>query len=219
MPVDPSCVVAALLVGPPCVVTQVDALAAPAATEMRRFVLLPANEAKANDLEYREFARITARAMEAKGFVPANLEDTDLVVFLSYAIDGSRRIVSSPVYGRVETPSGFSATTRMDGSGSRTQGSVSTWTTYERTGTDIKEVDQYSRAIVLTALDAKVLKEQDRPEPVWRISASSTGSSQSLREVFPVMMASMDDYIGTRSPPGETVRMSMRNKEVSELSQ
>jgi hypothetical protein len=98
--------------------------------------------------------------------------------------------------------------------------SVSTTTTPTKDGsTDSTSVSTTNlRTIQIEALDA-ASAAAGKPTVVWSIRAQSRGTGDSLAKVFPVMVAAMEDYVGTTAEQEVQVSKYASDPEVARLTQ
>lgn len=217
MPVDPACFIAIFT---SCLTVSVDALASPEAASLRGYAFAPLDASRRDTLEYRELELITNRALQAQGFVPAQVdEDIEVVIVLDWGMRAGTRLVEQPIMGQKSSGTATVTTTsRPSLMGSvTTQGTITQGTTYGVVGSRTVEEDIYHRAVVLTAYEAGPMRDESRAVEVWRVSAASSGSSDNMRAVFPAIMAAMDDYLAKRTDATVSVTTPLRNKEALAL--
>jgi len=116
----------------------VDSLASAGADQHRTYVLLPGNEGVTwEDLQFQEYSRYVQRALEARGFQPAQeAEDADVAIVLSYGIgDPQTRqyTYSLPVWGQTGVSSSHTYGTATAYGNTASYSGTTTYTpSYER---------------------------------------------------------------------------------------
>jgi hypothetical protein len=173
----------------------------------RSYALLPGNkDTSPGDLQFREYATYVHRALAARGLIQARqLEDADVIVFLSYGIGDPRThyyTYSLPVVGQTGYSSSTTVGTLSTYGGHGTYSATTTYTpTYGITGysTHVGSATTYFRFILLDAYDLETYKREKQLTQVWRSTITSTGSSGDLRRVFPVMVAASTRHLATNT--------------------
>lgn len=81
--------------------------------------------------------------------------------------------------------------------------------TYDVTGSDVStsSITQYTRRIVLNAVDGKAFRETNTTKPLWKTTIVSTGQTGSLRPISPIMMGAATKHIGTNT--GNMIRVEL----------
>ncbi len=186
----------------------VDALRDAQAPEKRTYVLYPGlKDVDANDLQFREFAVYVHRALQTKGFVPAqDGGPADVVIFVSYGIgDPQTTYYSYPIFGKVGGgTSTFSASTYGSGGYAHTTGTVTASPRFGVVGTGVGARTEFFRWAVVEAVDVDAFVKTQQVVQLWRTTMTSSGSSGDLRLVFPIMVAAAQPYIATNT--GQQVR-------------
>jgi hypothetical protein len=185
----------------------VDSLASPVAQEHRTYILLPGNEgATWDDLQFQEYALYMMRVLHAHGFVSAeSAEDADVAIVLSYGIGDPQtrqHTYSLPVWGQTGVSSAHTYGTATAYGNMATYSGTTTYTpTYGVTGytTHTRSVTSYFRYALITAYDFKEFRESNKQVQLWRTKVTSSGSSEDLRRVFPVLMGAAAPYIATNT--------------------
>ncbi|MCS1409230.1 MAG: hypothetical protein M2R45_02410 [Verrucomicrobia subdivision 3 bacterium] len=179
-------------------------------------VILPGNQDVTPDnLQFREYAAYVERALIRRGFHPASrLEEPDLAIFLSYGIGDPKEhfySYSLPIFGQT----GVSSSTTYGTISSYSDGFASySGTTYytptygitgysNHVGTRVT----YTRHILIDAVNYTASTSQDKLVPVWKCAITSTGSSDDLRRVFPIMLGAAAQYLGVDT--GQTIAVKL----------
>ncbi|MEK6263163.1 MAG: hypothetical protein AABP62_31685 [Planctomycetota bacterium] len=195
---------------------RVSSLVDPDRTPGRSYVLLPSAEGiDLEDLQFREFARYVAGALERQGFTRApDFSKADVAVFLAYGIGDPQLqtyTYTVPVYG--QTGGGTSTlnlSTYGAGGYSTTSGTITTLPRYGPVGS--QSVTQsnvtYFRYLFLDAIDLRAFRESQKVLSVWRTNVTSNGSSGDLRLVLPILVAASEQYIAVNT--GKQVEVDLR---------
>jgi hypothetical protein len=193
----------------------VDSIQAPGTDDKKSFVLLPGNkDTPTSDLQFREYAAYINRALISRGFVPAeSVETAKLAIFVVYGIGDPQQhqySYSVPVWGQTGVSS---STTYGTLSTYGNYGTYSGTTTYNPTygikgysshvGTRIT----YFRFLVLDAIDLSEYRKSKKEVQLWKTTVTSTGSSDDLRRVFPVMVTASKPHIATNS--GQQIKVEI----------
>lgn len=185
----------------------IDSICSPVSSSRTNYILLPGLEGlNVNDLQYQEYASYVDRALAKKGFFKTvDIKSADIAIFLSYGMGdpqvqqytyslptwGQTGVSSSNTYGTIQT-FGNSATYSGTTTYTPTYG-ITGYTTH--TGTKIS----YFSFLLLNAVDLEIYRKNEKIVNIWKISATSSGSSSDLRQVFPILVVASMDYIGTNT--------------------
>ncbi len=126
----------------------------------------------------------------------------------SYALPvfGQTGIASSNTYGTINSYGGYS-----------TYNGTTTYTpTYGITGyqTYVRSATTYFRYFTLDALDLAEYKVTKGIVPLWKMTVTSTGSSNDLRLVMPVLVAASQPYLATNTERKVRVELHFDDPEV-----
>lgn len=159
----------------PPVTTGITAYAQADAAARKRFVLHgPDPRFPGGDPRWPVFSRILTKALVAKGYVP-DAAAPELLIRVSYRAGDTQTYTATTV-----TP----APTGADG--------VPVGLPTESTSTS----ENTMRAIELEALDPASV-QAGKPLVLWRTHAISRGWEADLAQVFPTMVATMEDYFAS----------------------
>jgi hypothetical protein len=195
------------------------------ALNFKKYLLLPSDEnISADSLEYREFSSYIVKVLSEKGFSQVNdISSADLVVFFSYGIgepklEYSTRLI--PQWGQVGVIS--NTTGSVYGAGNYAGFSSTTTHTpqYGLTGftQQVTARTVYSRYFTLFAYSISNQSTESRSlSEVWRLVADSTGNSNDLRFILPMMVAASQDYIAKNSRRKISVNIRERSPSVINL--
>ena len=151
------------------------------------------SDIKSTDLEFKEYAKILASYLTFKG---GNLvkksSEADVYIMLGYGInDAGTRTYSSPIIGNTTVSSVTSYTDYY--------GNVHSNVNYNNVGVvgyKQNTTEQYKRYVYIEAYST-TLTDEDELEMLWKTTITSSGYSNSLREVYPIMMYAARFNLGT----------------------
>ena len=177
-----------------------------------------------DDLQYKEFERYIAKALTKKGYaITDNINEADIVVFLTYGIGDPQKHVFSyavPVFGQTGVSSSQTFGTVQGFGNMATYSGNTTYTpSYGVVGATpmVGEETLYTRYIRLDAFDMKAFRESKKEKRLWTTDMVSTGSSDDLRGVFPVMIAASEQYIGENTQEKKRILITLNDKRVLEI--
>ncbi len=193
----------------------VDSLAASGADLKKRYLLLPGNQGvTAADLQFKEYAEYLKRVLNKKGYLYTESKDeADLAIYLAYGMGDPETHQYSydlPIWGRTGY---YASTTHVAENTVDGQTKYRAYTTYIPTygyigyNTYIDSVTTYMRFAVITAYDYEQFKKDETEVQLWKTTINSTGSSDDLRRIFPILMAASIPYLATDT--GSKVYLSM----------
>jgi len=202
-------------------------------------ILSGTQELSVSSPEFIEYAKQVERALESKGYyrvTDGDLTGAALGVFVSTAISDPSKRYSEISTGLYESPYAdeSAATVRASGSssggGGGTSGQQSSPTTpapefisgvqNNRFATTV-----YTKYLNLVAVDlqkyiseiSSVGREDAVPVEVWSVDIQTTGQPSDLSEVFPVMVAAGQPYLGDETDDVVRLKMSGTDKRISEI--
>lgn len=204
---------------------KIDSINAPGVSVKNKYILLPGvKNVESSDLQFREYASYIDKALAARGFIKADdFKNANVLIFIVYGIgdpEEHQYTYSLPVYGQTGISSSTtSGTLRTQGDYGTYQSTTTYTPQYGITGYTTHRGSRitYFRFLVLDAVDLDEYKGTQKVMPLWKTTATSTGSSGDLREVFPVLVAASVPYIGTNT--GKKINISIRenDKQVIEI--
>lgn len=154
----------------------------------KTFEMVP-GEKQQGSLEWKAYAEMVASKLEAKGLRQvAAQSDADYGVFVFYWIDGGATTVSAvPTYG--QTSSGkTTTTTSYVGRMPITQTSY-TPPTYGITGYYPASTTTYGKGMLISIMDVRKSVAERKPVMAYEAKITSTGSSNSINEAIPALVA------------------------------
>jgi len=149
----------------------------------KRFVVLPGiMDLKPNDTDFPKAADALAKALEAKGYVrAARLEEADLGVYLAYKVTEHD---NSPFERFDQGPAG-------------------------RHPRQLLFID-YTRDILVEAVDMARYKSGDPKSVVWKIRLVSKGPTSDIQKAMPYVAAAVAQYAGHSTEAYVVVDDSMK---------
>lgn len=175
----------------------VDSSASSYASEKKTYLLFPGEEGVTwNDPQFREYAAYLIRALNAQGYVAAkDVKEANVAVYLSYGMgdpqkhqtnysvesEGKRCMMPTSTRGENTTITGTSNSTSSYGVAGSQQ--------FTRTYTT------YLKYALITGYDLEHLRETNEQLQLWRTSVTSSGSSNELKRVLPILIAAAAPYL------------------------
>jgi hypothetical protein len=203
----------------------VDSISTTEVQEKTEYILLSDNEKiNINDLQFKEYASYIDKALKLLGYEKATMPtDADVAIFLGYSISEPKQhqySYSIPTYGQTGVSSSNTYGTVNTYGNNANYASTTTYTpTYGITGSTshIGTSTTYTRTMQLTAFDVSNYSEDKDMTNLWKTSVISSGSSNDLRFIFPVLVAAAMPYIGTNTGRKIEVSLSESDKNVLEI--
>ena len=182
----------------------VDSIASGEASSKKTYLLLPGNQGETEaDLQFQEYAAYLKRVLEAKGYVYTSSKDeADLAVYIAYGIGDPEKYqyaYTLPEWRRTGYLSSGTYVTQTDEAGERTYRSYTTFTPiYDWSySTYIDTRTAYRSFAVITTYDYEQFKKDEKEVQLWKTTVTSTGVSDDLRRIFPVLIAASSPYLAT----------------------
>jgi hypothetical protein len=166
-------------------VLSVNTFAGPDAQWSLGYVVLPLNPAvQATDKDFVEYSAYLKRALDARGYHAATLENADIAVFLGYGVGRPEDHISFyrlPEDRSPPDPSSIPMPPNAqppapDGDG------------------------LFTRFAIINAVDVVQYRTENRLFRVWSTKIVSVGESSDLRAMFPIILAGAWDLLGKGSP-------------------
>lgn len=156
----------------------------------KSFEMVP-GEKQQGSLEWKAYASMVASNLEAKGLRQVGSQgNSDYGVFVFYYIDsGTTSVSAMPTYG--QTSSGTTTTTTSYvGRMPITQTSY-TPPTYGITGYYPVSSTTFGKGLLISIMDVKQSLAERKPVTVYEARVTSTGSTSTLNESVPAMVAAV----------------------------
>lgn len=206
------------------------------------YVILSGNpDIPVSSPEFIEYASQVERALEPKGF--RRIEDGDLSkaalgIYVSMAVSDPAKRYHTVQRGLYESPYAdeSAATVRgsgqsgggNDGSGGASQAKMPTTPAPEMLAGVAENsfaTTVFTKHLNLVAIDlqayikeiADVGREQAVPVEVWSVDIETTGQPSDLKEVFPVMVAASQPYLGDSTDDVVHTKLSATDKRVQQI--
>jgi hypothetical protein len=211
-------------------VTFVDSINSTVPMLGKKYIILSGlKDVNINDLQFKEFSTYVNRALESKGYeIAKNINDADIVITLIYRIGEPKEHQVSfvrPIYGQtgVSSATTHGAIGPSYGAGMFHNTQYSSTTTYTPSFGVVGAVPRtinivtYTRYVSMRAYDVKLFREEKPENELWRTEIVSTGPSDDLRLVFPVMIAAATPYLGENTGKKVEVQLYEDSKEVLKI--
>lgn len=192
---------------PPYVAVFIDSFAQPKALDKKNVLILPGTkDVDPSDLQFLEFAGHVATALKEMGLTRVErFQDADVAVYLSYGIGNPQTQQYSyalPTWGQtgVSSATTYGSVNRYGNTGTFSGTTVYT-PTYGITGysTQVESRTTFTRFLLMDAYDIGAYKKTQEMKQLWKIGATSAGSSNDLRFVFPYMVVASQKFLGTNT--------------------
>jgi len=161
------------------------------------YVMIPFKEQEGS-LEHKAYEDAVRQELNAKGLRETAVDQAQVAVFLSYAIDTGREVVSSyPIIGQTGVSSSSTQGTIQSYGSYGTYSGTTTYTpTYGVVGTGVTSGTEYTRILKLDIVDKQALA-QGNIKKLYEGKVVSTGSSSQLATVLPTMVKALfEDFPG-----------------------
>lgn len=183
----------------------------------RRYLLVPEEgQHSVSPFELAEYGRSVDRMLVAHGMVPvSNARDADLLITMGYGISNPNvQTYQNPVITTHIAPAQTTTTVQaiapnMAIANTNNYGGGQTITS----GGDSYDVTTYHRFLRLVAVDVASLRTTHTVREHWRLEAKSEGSSNDLREIFPVLAFGAEPYVGSDTGKALPVKIKEKNKD------
>jgi hypothetical protein len=183
------------------------------ALDKHTYVLFPGDE---RDPQFKEFAAYVDRALTARGYAPSVDPTTaDLVILVSYGIgQPTPRDMHVPMYAQTERSNGWELRQNREMTTSDGTFDMPLTAIYGDVYTGIVPVSQYGRWADVVAFDAQEYARTQTTAPVWKTTITSRGSSNDLRQVFPIMIAGAAPLLGADTNGPVSIDLTLESPQV-----
>lgn len=192
---------------------------------LNRYIIYPADEnISLGSLEFKEFSSYVKNVLDARGFIEvSDVGQADILLFFSYGIgepklEYSTRLI--PEWGQVGIVSNTTGSVSGYGNSTRFSSRTSHSPQYGLTGfrQQVTAKTVYTRFVSLFAYSySSGAKDSKSLSEVWRVVAESTGNSNDLRFIAPLMIAGSADYIAKNSRKRIKVNINENDPKVQRL--
>lgn len=200
------------------------------------YVLIPTNKdvQSLNDLQFLEYSNYINSVLQKKGLKKVDdIKNADIGIFLYYGISDPQKTEyerNIPIYGQTgissSTTNGTINTNGINniyGNNINLNSTVNTQTTYTPTYgitgySKSKVIDiNYLRFIRIEAINMPIFIKDKKAEILWKTQITSFGSTNDLREVFPVMVVASENYIGINTGKIIKVEISSNDERINKI--
>jgi Domain of unknown function (DUF4136) len=171
------------------------------------YAMIPFKEQEAS-LEHKAYEEGVRQELNAKGFRETTVDQAQVAVFLFYAIDTGREIVSSyPIIGQTGVSSSSTQGTIQSYGSYGTYSGTTTYTpTYGVVGTGVTSQTEYTRVLRLDIVDKQALAGGNIKK-LYEGKVVSSGSSSQLVQVLPTMIKALfEDFPGQNGSTRRSTR-------------
>jgi hypothetical protein len=156
----------------------------------KSFEMVP-GEKQQGSLEWKTYASMVASNLEAKGLRQVGAQsNSDFGVSVFFYIDsGTTSVSAMPTYG--QTSAGTTITTTSYVGRMPVQQTSYTPPTYGITGYYPVSTTTFSKGLIISIMDVRKSITEGKPVTVYEARVTSTGSSNTLNEVIPAMVAAV----------------------------
>ncbi|VAW93593.1 hypothetical protein MNBD_GAMMA20-2278 [hydrothermal vent metagenome] len=184
-------------------------------------------ETSRNDLYFREFSRYFQTVLYDHGYQQGAGKDAPVIIYFSYGVSPGRTTqytTTTPIYDWEGGDTIVYTETKKDKKGKTTSTVTSTVTTPARQRLVGMSVGarRYTVFTRFVTLEAKRYQAGGKPkdmQTLWKTSITSTGSSNDLRALMPIMATASAPYIGVDSGETQVVKMKKNDPRVVEFKQ
>jgi len=165
------------------------------------------------DLEFQDYARMVEMKLRERGYRRTDLSSADVAIFIAYGINsaGVRSYAYSlPVYG-TNTFSGSS----LGSGGMTTFSGTTSGVVGSRTVAGSTQV--FSRTLIVDVVDHAHYKNTGQIVSLWKGDITSTGTSNDLRLVMPMLVESGFRHFGENTKKGITHVYSEYDSDIEKL--
>lgn len=176
------------------------------------YVILPV-KGQDSDLEFQDYARMVETKLSERGYRRADINSADMAIFIVYGINfaGVRNYAYSlPVYGT----NTFSGSSFSGGGMTSFSGTTSGIVGSQTVAGSIRE---YTRTLIVDVVDFTHYKNTGQVVLLWKGDITSTGSSNDLRLVMPMLVESGFRHFGQNTKKGITHVYSEYDSDIEKL--
>ncbi len=191
-------------------------------SDKKVYVLVSGNSNISNsDLQFKEFATYTKRALRTKGFVEG--KEASIEIRLSYGMEKTQVTNSSfstNVYGQTGVSSSSTqGRLTQSGNGVNYSGNTLYTPTYGTVGTRTynSTTTHFISYIELEAIDIQASKIAKETVYLWKTVIRGRDDDRNLRASFPIILAAGMNYIGTNTTEEARIVINDTDKKVLKL--
>jgi len=176
------------------------------------YTILPV-KGQDNDLEFQDYARMVEMKLSERGYRRTDLISADMAIFIAYGINsaGVRNYAYSlPVYGTNSFSGSSFGSGGMTTFSGTTSGIVGSQTVAGST-------QEFTRTLIVDVVDYAHYKNTGQIVSLWKGDITSTGSSNDLRLVMPMLVESGFKHFGENTKKGITHVYSEYDSDIEKL--
>ena len=189
------------------------------------YVLLPAQQdTDVEDLQFKEFVGYLEKALLRKNLTRANsAAEADVAIFLGYGIGKPQEHLYSyslPNWGQTGVSSAYTTgSINTYGNRSTFSGTTTFTPTYGINGysTHVGSYTTHTRFMFADAIDLRSYRQSRQIQKLWSTTATSTGSSGDLREIFPALVVAAEPSLGVNTGQQVAVEVSEGSQRLNEI--
>jgi len=189
----------------------VDSIVDPSVQQKIKYFLFPADSSVSpNDLYFKEYSNYVEKVLTKQGYEKTNIADAQILILLQYGIGDpvtKYYSYSIPVFGRIDQgdatvtsrTSSYGSLGNLSTSGnSTTKTEIKSKPAYGQVGSNTysDSYTTYFRYLILEAIDIEKYKDTKNLNAIWKTTITSSGSSNDLRRVVPILVYGASNYIG-----------------------
>jgi len=176
-----------------------------------------------DDLYFREFSDYFHTILKQRGYQKDNSDDAGIAIYFSYGVSPGKIVhytTSMPVYDWFGGDTiVYVETSDSGGEDSRTTRTVTTPVYRRMVGVDV-DTRSYMVFTSFAVLEAKRYQVGTAPEDmktVWKTTVSTTGRSNDLRTLMPVLATAAKPYIGVDTGAAKIIKIKKNDPDLTEL--
>ncbi len=177
-----------------------------------------------DDLYFREFSNYFRSVLKQQGYVESKDGNAAVAIYFSYGVSPGKTVqytTSTPLYDWFGGDTVVYVQTKDEGGGqvSRTTSTVTTPLYRRMVGVDV-DTRSYTIFTSYAILEAKRYQPGSKPEEMktlWKTTVSTTGRSNDLRALMPVLATAAAPYIGVDTGAAKIIKVQKDDPKLVEL--
>lgn len=173
------------------------------------------NGISADHPRFQEYSRYVEKALEYHGYVRVSDENkADIAVMMYYGMGSPevyRHTFTEPVYGFIDRDEiRYDVTTDKPTGTEITSGKIYMMPKFGIIGSEVKtlNINYYLKTIILDAYDLRTFRNTGKSIRLWETTITSKGPEDTLREVFPYIIAGALRSISTNETHKSSISAS-----------
>lgn len=184
-------------------------------------------DVSANDLYFREFSRYFQTLLADRGYELQSGDEAPVVIYFHYGVSPGRTTqytTSMPIYDIVGGDTIVVTETQTDASGKVTGKTTRAISTPLRTrvvgvSMDTQHYTEYTSFAILEAKRYEPGRKPAEMQTLWRTTINTTGPSNDLRALMPVMAATAAPYLGVNTGAAKRIEVKPDDPAATALKQ